>query len=154
MAYTFKKFSDVEALTEVPEGANALIEINGAVKRVPGSGLGGGNGIKTAIIKDSAYDGAISGVSTYATAAPQVTYSCINMTFEEVCTSILAGEPVTAFFMLAMNGATICGYGFISIAKDSTGSPVLVIVFQIGSEKLVLYWTADGLSTTPPASGK
>lgn len=40
--YTFKKLGDVEALSEVPEGANAFIEVNGEVKRVPGDGLGGG----------------------------------------------------------------------------------------------------------------
>ena len=51
MTYTFKKLGEVEALTEVPEGANALIEINGAVKRVPGSGLGGRGAIKTAVIR-------------------------------------------------------------------------------------------------------
>lgn len=147
MAYTFKKFSDVEALTEVPEGANALIEINGAVKRVPGSGLGGGNGIKTAIIKDSAYDNAISGVSTFVSAAPKVTYSCINMTFDEVCTLILAGEPVNAFFMLTTNSVTICGYGFIGMVKDSAGSPV--VVMETGNDNL--YWTADGISTTAPS---
>ena len=40
--YTFKKLGDVEALSEVPEGANAFIEVGGEVKRVPGDGLGGG----------------------------------------------------------------------------------------------------------------
>lgn len=42
MAYEFKKLGDVEALDEVPENANALIEVDGAIKRVPGSNLGGG----------------------------------------------------------------------------------------------------------------
>lgn len=40
--YNFKRLTDVEALPEVPEGANALVEVNGEVKRVPGDGLGGG----------------------------------------------------------------------------------------------------------------
>lgn len=42
MAYEFKTLGSVEALTEVPENANALIEVDGAIKRVPGSALGGG----------------------------------------------------------------------------------------------------------------
>lgn len=42
MSYEFKKLGEVEALEEVPEGANALIEVDGAIKRVPGSNLGGG----------------------------------------------------------------------------------------------------------------
>lgn len=43
MAYEFKKLSDVEVLDEVPENANALVEVDGAIKRVPGNGLGGNN---------------------------------------------------------------------------------------------------------------
>lgn len=42
MAYDFKKLADVEALTEVPEGATVLAEVGGQVKRIPGEGLGGG----------------------------------------------------------------------------------------------------------------
>ena len=44
MSYEFKKLSEVEALTEVPEGAKVLAEANGQIVRVPGSGLGGGTG--------------------------------------------------------------------------------------------------------------
>ena len=53
MSYEFKKLSEVAALTEVPEGAKVLAESNGQIVRVPGSGLGGSGGIKTAIIKSS-----------------------------------------------------------------------------------------------------
>lgn len=42
MSYEFKKLSEVEALTDVPEGAKVLAEANGQIVRVPGSGLGGG----------------------------------------------------------------------------------------------------------------
>lgn len=42
MAYEFKSLSTVEKLTEVPENANAFIEVDGAIKRVSGSSLGGG----------------------------------------------------------------------------------------------------------------
>lgn len=42
MSYEFKKLSEVEALTEVPEGATVLAEVDGAIKRIPGNGLGGG----------------------------------------------------------------------------------------------------------------
>lgn len=41
MSYEFKKLSEVQALTEVPEGAKVLAEANGQIVRVPGSGLGG-----------------------------------------------------------------------------------------------------------------
>lgn len=61
MSYEFKKLSEVEALTEVPEGANMIAEANGQIVRVPGSGLGG-TGIKTIIIKSSDYDQKLTGV--------------------------------------------------------------------------------------------
>lgn len=41
MAYEFKTLGSVEALTEVPENAHALVEVDGAIKRVPGGALGG-----------------------------------------------------------------------------------------------------------------
>ena len=47
MSYEFKTLGSVEALNEVPTGANALVEVDGAIKRVPGDALGGnkeGNG--------------------------------------------------------------------------------------------------------------
>ena len=44
MAYEFKTLGSVEALTEVPENANALVEVDGAIKRVPGGALGGSSG--------------------------------------------------------------------------------------------------------------
>ena len=44
MAYEFKKLSEVESLTEVPEGASVLAEVNGDIKRVPKSEVGGAGG--------------------------------------------------------------------------------------------------------------
>lgn len=42
MAYDFQKLADVELMEEVPDGASAFVAVDGVVKRVPGSGLGGG----------------------------------------------------------------------------------------------------------------
>lgn len=44
MAYEFKTLGSVEALTEVPENAHALVEVDGEIKRVPGGALGGSGG--------------------------------------------------------------------------------------------------------------
>lgn len=41
MAYEFKKLSEVEKLDSVPDGATVLAEVDGAIRRVPGEGLGG-----------------------------------------------------------------------------------------------------------------
>ena len=38
MSYEFTKLSDVPAVSEFPEGANAIIETNGEIKRCPSSG--------------------------------------------------------------------------------------------------------------------
>lgn len=50
MDYEFKKLAEVESLSEVPENATVLAEVNGLVKRVPSSGLGGGSNDYDAII--------------------------------------------------------------------------------------------------------
>lgn len=42
MSYEFTKLGAVEALTEMPENANALVEVDGAIKRVPAGDMGGG----------------------------------------------------------------------------------------------------------------
>ena len=152
MAYTFKKFSDVEALTEVPDGANALVEVNGAIKRVPGSGLGGG-GVKTAIIKSSDYDNAIAGVSTLADATPTVTYSCTNMTFEEAHQTMLDGDPLGVVFMDVIKGPTNLS-GVSALADALSGVPCIMLLATAINGELILYWTADGISTAKPSSGK
>ena len=144
MAYEFKKLAEVEAMAEVPKGASVLAEVNGAIKGVPGDGLGGG-GIKTAIIKSSDYDNALTGISPFA--SDDITYNCINMTFEEAVGIISAGEPLGVMLMYVTEGAmTLQGYlGFASIG----GVEAIVILFsQFNS--LTLYWTAEGLSTTAP----
>lgn len=53
MAYEFKTLGSVEALTKVPENANALVEVDGEIKRVPGGALGGNNEYDLVITDDS-----------------------------------------------------------------------------------------------------
>lgn len=154
MAYEFKRLGEVEALTEVPEGANALIEIDGVVKRVPGSGLGGGTGIKTAIIKDSEYDLAVSYFLSPRVAAAPTTYECLNMTFEEAYQTMADGEPLAVFGMLTGEGAMNL-YGVATFIGVVTGVPCIWVSFLLGSSTVAdLYWTADGISTEAPSSGK
>lgn len=153
MSYEFKKLSEVQALTEVPEGAKVLAEANGQIVRVPGSGLGGNTGIKTAIIKDSLYDHAVAGVQSYTQVKPEpaVTYSCINMTFEEAYETLTRGEPMKAHLMLGDGGYAMnreAAIFFVGTAINNTPC----IAFGMSAPDL--YWTADGLSTTKPGSGK
>ena len=44
MSYEFTKLSEVPAVSEFPDGANAIIETNGGIKRCPSSGGGSGAG--------------------------------------------------------------------------------------------------------------
>lgn len=151
--YEFTKLSAVEALAEVPENANALVEVDGAIKRVPGSGLGGDKGIKTAIIKSSDYDNALAGLQTAGSAAPAVTYTCLNMTFEEAYQTMASGEPLQAVIMMVFEGVgvgtipAIVAYGNMNgVYRLLVGS----IVQDMGPSSL--YWTADGLSTEAPTA--
>ena len=152
MAYEFTKLSEVELLESVPDNASAFVEVDGTVKRVPGSGLGGGGGIKTAIIKSSDYDSTVSGLQTLAVhGKPTVTYECTNMTFEEAYGIMASGEPLAVMFMLVGEGATNL-YGFTAFVGDSLfGEPSILLSEQISNT--IYYWTASGLSTTAPSSG-
>lgn len=50
MSYEFTKLSEVPAVSEFPEGANAIIETNGEIKRCPPSGDGGASSSDVLII--------------------------------------------------------------------------------------------------------
>ena len=152
MATEFKKLSEVTTLEEAAETAHVLIEENGEIYRVPKTAVGGaGGGIKTAIIRDSRYLNAIAGASAMASGAPAATYECINMTFEEAYETMANGEPLNVVGMLTTGdgGANMQGSVIFSGATIF-GVPCLGVVF----EKTVLFWTADGLSTSRPSSGR
>lgn len=151
MSYEFKKLSEVEALTEVPDGANVIAEANGQIVRVPGSGLGGATGIKTAIIKSSDYDQALQGVQSYVSEAPAVTYSCINMTFEEAYEALANGEPMNVHLMSVTNNYLYnshCALIFLGMSINN------VPFIGIDAAQNPLFWTADGISTTEPGGGR
>lgn len=148
MSYEFKRLSEVEAMTEVPEGAKVLAEANGQIVRVPGSGLGGSGGIKTAIIKSSNYDDALDFISGKASTPPDlenVTFSCVNMTFQQVYSAILAGEQVNIVGMFVPEGVTIQNVSFtvmpVGIAMD-----LLYSSFGTTVHYKSLRWTGSGIS--------
>lgn len=152
MSYVFKKLSEVEALTEVPEGAKVLAEANGQIVRVPGSGLGGSGGIKTAIIKSSDYDQAIQYAKGELPSPPSgdATYECINMPFEEAYEALANGELMAAHLMVVGQGAMNMPGVVLFLGTEINNAPCV----SIGSEgsSFVLYWTADGISTTVPGT--
>lgn len=156
MATEFKKLSEVAVLEEASETAHVLIEENGEIYRVPKTAVGGGNvgGIKTAIIRDSKYLNVIAGVSTMTSHTPAVTYECINMTFEEAYETMANGEPLNVVGMLTdREPANILGMVFFGGTAEF-GVPCIVVLFKLTSNAITLFWTADGLSTSEPSSGR
>lgn len=161
MSYEFKKLADVEALPEVPEVATVFAEVNGEVKRIPSSGLGGV--VKTAIIKDSRYDDAVASMMNPGSPEPldavepevTVTLSCLNMTFEEAYETMANGEPLDAKAMVVFNSPMVIpaqAITFVGIA--AFGVPAIVFYALIDGMSFNLFWTADGISTEPPAGGE
>ena len=55
MSYDFKKISDLELVNEVPEGANVLIETEGATKRLPSTAINNGYSKDEVYNKTEAY---------------------------------------------------------------------------------------------------
>lgn len=148
MSYGFKRLSEVQALTEVPEGAKVLAEANGQIVRVPGSGLGGSGGIKTAIIKASNYDAMLDYMSGKTSTRPDfknVTFSCVNMTFREVHSAILAGEQVNIVGMFVPEGLTIQNVSFMAVA-NAIYMDMLLSVWGNTVRYKSLTWTESGIS--------
>ena len=149
MSYEFKKLSEVAALTEVPEGAKVLAEANGQIVRVPGSGLGGsGGGIKTAIIKSSDYDDMLDFLNGKTSTIPDlenVTFSCVNMTFREVYSAILAGEQVNIVGMFVPDGATIQNVSFIVVPNRIIMDMMLSVSGTTVHYKSLI-WTESGIA--------
>ena len=146
MAIQYKTANQLPIMEEVTGNAYALVEENGTLKRVSSSSLGG-SGIKTAIIKSSIYDNAISGSTEINNEA--ATYSCINMTFEEAHQTMSNGEPLLVIIMLIADGLPTCVQGSLSLANDVFRVPTIVILASILSLEVQCFWTADGISNTP-----
>lgn len=142
---TYKTADQLPIIEEVTGNTYALVEENGTLKRVSGSSLGG-SGIKTAIIKSSTYDNAISGPPEMGDEA--ATYSCINMAFEEAYQTMANGEPLQVIIMLAVDGMPSCLQPtFVSLADAAARVPTIAIIC---AQELRYFWTADGISTNPP----
>lgn len=80
MSYAFKKIGATNILENAPANANVVCEVNGEVNRVPATSIGGGGGIKVAIIK-----------------ATNSGLSCDNMTYQEAVEYLTNGVPFLVF---------------------------------------------------------
>ena len=146
MAYDFQKLADVELLEEVPDGASAFVAVNGVVKRVPGSGLGGG-GVATAILRFDSESNASTKAVTRVVINPvnKLPITCDNYTYEQARAVLEAGNPLTA--MIFMSGNSVLGWGSCSnvVLLDNC----IGMLFNI-DDRLSIYWNADGFFDRDP----
>lgn len=146
----FKKLGEVTLAENASGSANVLIEESGEIKRVPKTEVGGG-GVKTAIIKDSAYDAALSYITGETDTMPDtssVTYSCINMSFDEAIQIFKSGEPLDGTIMSVVDGACAMKCMMLYVGTTKTGSELIAIAFNNTNKDTILYWTADGISNS------
>lgn len=160
--YDFRKLGDVEALESVPENANALVEVGGDIKRVPGSNLGGGGGIPTAILKldtDGLSGKSVASLKESRGSSEHLTATCDNMTFAEVKALTLAGELVSAFICatfvddsyteVLIAAATFGGYLSAQGANEA-----MVFSFSLFGVEKCFYWYPDDHITTDDSYGQ
>lgn len=149
MAYDFQKLADVELLEEVPDGASAFVAVNGDVKRVPGSGLGGGGGIATAILRLASESNASAKAVTRVAIAPvnKLPITCDNYTYAQARAVLEAGNPLTAIIFTSENNMS----GWTSCSQVDLSDNYIVMGFTIDKEQTI-YWNDDGFFDRKPAN--
>lgn len=83
MAFNFRKLAEAEALTEVPEGTSVLAEVGGAIKRIPGGGLGGGGGAGGYVMKPALEEFSMGGSSSSPILEISTNYDDLLKTLEK-----------------------------------------------------------------------
>lgn len=151
MAYDFQKLADVELLEEVPDGASAFVAVDGTVKRVPGSGLGGGGGIATAILRFASESNAPMNAVTMTAQRPvnKLQITCDNYTYEQARAVLTAGDPFTAMIFMSENNIS----GWISCSRIAFSDNYISMMFTTG-DGLTAYWNADGFFDREPVNHK
>lgn len=151
MAYDFQKLADVELLEEVPDGASAFVAVDGTVKRVPGSGLGGGGGIATAILRFGIESNASTNAVTMSVSIPvnELPITCDNYTYAQARAVLEAGNPLTAIIFMSERDMS----GWISCLEITFSDNYISMTFLIDDGQTV-YWNADGFFNREPANQK
>lgn len=150
MAYDFQKLANVELLEEVPDGASAFVAVDGVVKRVPGSGLGGG-GVATAILRMDSESDASAKAVTRAASIPvnKLPITCDNYTYAQARAVMIAGGAFTAMIFMSENNMS----GWMSCSQIAFSDNCISITFTI-DKGLTIYWNADGFFDREPANRK
>lgn len=155
MAYNFQKLADVELLEEVPDGASAFVAVDGVVKRVPGSGLGGG-GVAMAILRLTSESNASTNAVTMSATRPvnKLPITCDNYTYEQARAVLGAGNPLTAMIFMSENNMS----GWTSCSQIAFSDNYISMTFSVNNNYVTssnngqtIYWNADGFFDGEPA---
>ena len=129
MSYTFKNLADIELLTEMPENANKIIEVDGSIKRISDA---------TSSATPVIIEGTMDGSGNYS-------FTCTSTTFAEVKAAIENNIPVTGYITLPIQG-----YGYSIYAKSpitamlDIGNNLIFISFPNGSSYFnSLVWSPE-----------
>lgn len=135
----------------MPDGASAFVAVDGAVKRVPGSGLGGGGGVATAILRMASESNASTKAVTREAQIPvnKLPITCDNYTYEQARAVLAAGDPFTA--MIFISEGNFLGWRNCSQVVLSDNYIVIVL---IADKEQDIYWNADGFFDREPANRK
>lgn len=151
MAYDFQKLADVELLGEVPDGASAFVAVNGDVKRVPGSGLGGGGGVATAILRLSSESNASAKAVKREVIQPTVNklpITCDNYTYAQARAILEAGNPFAAVLYEFHGNSALCSY---SLNVSLTEQYIVITFYSLKGPSTSRFWNADGFFDGNPA---
>lgn len=119
MSYQFQPIGEVDRLDEVPETANAIVEVDGEIKRVPGAALGGNGGGG-----DANGDSGISIVQISITdTVTEGEFSSVEMTYDDAKSIVTGGGILIAKIevMQELTGAQNYYTGFVFWANDYLG---------------------------------
>ena len=154
MSYEFTKLSEVPAVSEFPEGANAIIETNGEIKRCPSSG-------GSSVPKPLTYDYMPEGY-------PSKTMGTVTLMEEQELAFVSDGEgiygaPLTNALEIVegqtytvnwdgteydcvgstMGSDPVLGNLSIMGESDDTGEPFIYAYVTVGAEAVVQFGTFD-----------
>lgn len=160
MSYEFKRLGEVEALNEVPENANVLVEVGGAIKRVPGSSLGGGSSevvilpeTELQMVDDLGGQGGQYVLMSPFENVPTVGGSCRLMWggVEYIVKAVKVSSDVAGADGVAL-GNTSC-LGLDNVENPGADMPILVVLFPDGviedPDDPVVYCMAVSRGVTP-----
>lgn len=127
MSYEFTKLGAVEALTEMPENANTLVEVDGAIKRVPASALGGSSTPAPVVILPETEIAAIteSPITTAPNAMPEVGAVC-TVTYNGTAYDCPAVAAITA----EVTGVAFGNTDALGIPGGNTNAPFMVVLLE------------------------